>query len=383
MRHKLCFFATCFIVFSIAACTAELPMPNQGVIDETALFKSLTQVKRIWQDYTSKKKTPVETLQLLKAAEQEAPDSLKPFFRYLSVRVNIENGIEENLNELAHLIGTQGVAMDALRLMYALDYENRFVFFRCYGVLLPISNEGRHGSQCFARINPSRPRIPNIFINAPKMLEIAELFEKINMPQKAYLAYMEYFYRIIPAGWIKEPERNRINWLSASNYKTYVLIAKNAFAAGNDELAYIFLARAVLSYEDELAKYESINGIKTALLDMTEEANVLTEDDRKRYFRQILDHYLAVNMHPRVFMLMDEYTDLVDDVDVFKEKIRGEWLRLVDRSILECDRRVLFGQEVWPDGDPLTLTAPWPVSKESIAKVQEILKQELGLLKDE
>ena len=340
------------------------------------IFESIDRMRGIWQGYATKEISPTEAASLLSIESKRSSPQLQPFALYLAFRAQIEHGLLASPIDLLPLIKHRAIAMDVLQAMAEIEFGNRHVYAKCFSMLLPTSRYSNHGEDIHVLVDIYPPGLPAL--NGEILLEIAAYFEQLSMFEYACYAYMEYLYAFRFHGWIRQktPIGDNSGWLTSSNGLIHELIAKNAKKSGFEDLMYTHLAKAVIFGDRGSDAAAKIASLKLFSGDPEVPSVELPFQERDLLLSKIADLYISMNMHPRAISLIKEHETLMNNSFARILDIQSQWLGLIEAYKAIYPKIVLFGQEVWPNGDPMAIAAPWPSSDEAMAMAQEIIKNE-------
>ena len=213
-------------------------------------------------------------------------------------------------------------------------------------------------------------------INGKKMLAVAESFESIFSYDLSMNAYLDYIYTCLAPSEMSFSFHNPKvrGWFTPDTGRIWRRVANAAFFAGERINAYEYLAKSVIFGKEDGEK-EARLLIET--WNMSSELPEVSLDSKKQMLDTILSMYIEMNIHPRCMDVINAHRESFEEESTIITDIQKRWVSLTEK--LKVHKKVvLYGQEIWPNGDPLSVTIPWPCSEEAIAKVQEILKRELG-----
>jgi len=79
--------------------------------------------------------------------------------------------------------------------------------------------------------------------------------------------------------------------------------------------------------------------------------------------------YAELNAHPRALALIEENKNAFEDPDSLRKEIEEQWLAVVKGASRMATKVVLYGHEVYPNGDPLKVRIPLgPVGRGSLQR---------------
>ena len=259
--------------------------------------------------------------------------------------------------------------------MKPLNRDERLNIDNAYLALIPLSM-GANQSIAFADINPRPEPIPNTIGQGDLQL-IADYFFRLGLYEYAAHAHLEYVYFNLKYVNILNAIRDVDDFTVQSNSETWFRIAECHFLTGNEMLGYDYLAKAII-FGGETVKNRATNW----LTHQPPPPISLEDNEKEEIWGEIIGLYRKINAHPRAWALVEEFAEHFQNPHTLKEEIQQEWLALVESWKYRSRKIILYGQEVWPHGDPLAATIPWPCSDEAIIKAQKILK-EAGLCDNE
>jgi hypothetical protein len=174
-------------------------------------------------------------------------------------------------------------------------------------------------------------------------------------------------------------------------YHSYYLRAANtAYRSGNKQLGWSFLMNAAIfeneqSFEMAMETAELWLAVEAGKQKMPE-AKILSGEERKKAFREIVDRYLVMNAHPRVWLFIQEYKNEFDNAEELIKSIQDDWLDIVNRvtNSQHANKIVMYGVELYPTkNDPLSIQLPWPFPEGSIEKLKKMLQEDAEKIREE
>jgi hypothetical protein len=378
MKIVLLIFTT--FLFSAAALTAEgdfVPFADE------AFYKTIEALReeRILAE-NMLRGISVRTLQkwTTKKLDNEA---LTAIANYIAARSLIaSNQSSEAISFLLRAAGHSITAPEAIFGLSNLSGEEAFqlnysTFQECMAQLLPLSRwGGMYGTEQIGRPNfPANHTPYNIpIVDAAHFLKIAEVLEGARIYKHAYFSFLEYIYAVLACAPITEDYGTRnAAWFTPDTVVLWRRAAENAFKAGMMDEARACIAKAIIfSVEEErLSILEEVRSWRIGAgsppgSDVPPNGRLLSD---------VISLYMEIGAHPRAIALVSDYSELFFDPEATKRKIQNEWLQLVESMKSSRMKLVLYGTEVWPNGDPLVVTIPWPCSKEAIVKIGRLLQK--------
>ncbi|MDR1270820.1 MAG: hypothetical protein LBK82_14995 [Planctomycetaceae bacterium] len=242
---------------------------------------------------------------------------------------------------------------------------------------LPLTVESKIELQNRILVQWVRSPFPHIDINPSQPLAV--IFEDLGLYDKAWRIQMEmgrsYYY---------DPRRGDIYY-----HSYYMDAANTAYRAGNKKLGWAFLMNAAVfehekSFGIAMETAKLWIGVESGKKELPKQ-KILTGEERKIAFRDIVYSYLNMNAHPRAWLFIQEYKNEFDDADVLIKKVQDDWLEFVkiamDPNITE--RIVMYGVELYPTkNDPLSITIPWPFPEGSVEKLKAKIKEVAEKIKE-
>ncbi|MGD9128494.1 MAG: hypothetical protein PVH19_14045, partial [Planctomycetia bacterium] len=74
--------------------------------------------------------------------------------------------------------------------------------------------------------------------------------------------------------------------------------------------------------------------------------------------------YMGLNAHPRAWMIIDQYPDQFEDPAKLRKEVQKDWLDLLQvYQYPDFAYAKVYGYQIYPLGDPLAVSIPWPFSK--------------------
>jgi hypothetical protein len=203
------------------------------------------------------------------------------------------------------------------------------------------------------------------------MLKIAAEFERGAMWDMAWRAYAEAIYAGYGPAW--PDERARETWLSAEAAGHWSKAAACAQRAGKTHLAENYFVKAAVFGGDKTQ--ETLKGVARRWSESPTSHPAPVDDHTKREaLTRIVDLYVEINAHPRALQVIDANGAVFDDPDTLRKKVEDQWLAIVKDASRAAEKVVLYGHEVYPQGDPLKIRIPWAFSDEAVVSVRNRLK---------
>jgi hypothetical protein len=170
----------------------------------------------------------------------------------------------------------------------------------------------------------------------------------------------------------------------------YFHAAKTAYHSGNKDLGWSFLLLAAI-----LDNEKSFNlAMETAQVWIDVEAGkrelpvqeILTGDERKKAFREIVEHYQTMSAHPRAWLFIQENKNEFVDADGLIQKVQDDWLEVVKIATNPqiAKKVVMYGVELYSaKNDPLSVKIPWSFPEGSVEKMKAKIKEAADKIKEE
>ena len=264
------------------------------------------------------------------------------------------------------------------------------------------------GTQILNRINAMGFQRIRSLVCPDGIPEVSSLFRDLGDYDKAWRASLESAYFDKSPNLSDRSRNGDRNVLSTKNAVRWHDAAESAYRAGERDLAWGFLMKAAVFGDERL--YATT--LETAKLwidveDGTTELpkpELLTPEERKRKFKEIVLVYKNMNIHPRAWAIIDEYWEEFDDPDGLKKEIQDDWLELTNLLFYAATRApvgviVLYGYNllviggVAEDGtrleirqhDPLDVKIPWIYPdgwQENTQKMHDEIMRRLGVSPD-
>ena len=321
-----------------------------------------------------------EARALLARVEPSASGSNRAILQYLLACADTHAGNEDATRlELESSFAIPMAPESILGLLeicpHPQDERSRYV--QCLAELLPGSGWRRQAdgnkSRYEADVKPPRADVPSL--SRAKMIDVAALMEKAGLFELAWRAYAEAIYAGFSAAWMKEKLDE--TWLSPEAAEYWYKAATCAYSAGNDQVAWGYLMKAAIFGTDGLYN-KSIQTAKQWFEEQKAErkarpGDTVDRDAVRAALSQVVTLYQQMNMHPRAWALIDAYPGSFVDPAALRKEVQKEWLAVVKDVSREARKVTLYGQEVYPNGDPLKVTVPWCLSDEAMASVKERL----------
>ena len=206
---------------------------------------------------------------------------------------------------------------------------------------------------------------------------MAKKYENIGKFRYAGLAYLEYIYAGLSQSFLFEIPEPGNALFSNEQAKLWLSVAENMNRTKNVNNAIGYLLRSVVFGDGEDEEYCIDLAVEWGNRATSEDVVQIDSLEKTKILESIIESYVKLNMHPRAWTLVDEFANEITNPKELKNRITEDWLKIVEESKRGRTKVVLYNQEVWPNGDPLSVTIPWPCSDDAIAKVQEILKNEI------
>jgi hypothetical protein len=222
---------------------------------------------------------------------------------------------------------------------------------------------------------------PSPFVTSDSHYPLELIFERIGLYDKAWRIQMEigrknYYY---------------VPYHTDGQYNSYYLCAaNNAYRSGNKKLGWSFLMNAAI-FEH---KKSFDLAMETAKIWIDVEAGkrellvqkILTGDERKKAFLEIVERYQEMNAHPRAWLFIQENKNEFDDADGLIKKVQDDWLEVVkiatDPQIAK--KVVMYGVELYPaKNDPLSVKIPWHFPEGSVEKLKAKIQEVADKIKEE
>lgn len=285
---------------------------------------------------------------------------------------------KEAIPRLIALIDKPFVALEALYCFANIELPYPIIS-ECHAKLLPLSfHGGMYGTESIGRPNfPSDYGPYNVPVNnAAHFFKIAELFEEAGLRDYSYYSFLEYMYSFL-GGAVTDYKGVRIP-ASPKIIFIWRRAAKNAFKAGMLDEALSCIAKAMI-YGDEKEYQDVLAEVQSWSDDDAEDRREIDAEEQGKLLLEIITLYIEIGAHPRAISLIDAHPKLFRDPDDTKRNVQQDWIKLVDGMKPLRKKLVLYGTEVWPDGDPLTVAIPWPCSKEARIEVRNILERAIPI----
>ena len=247
----------------------------------------------------------------------------------------------------------------------------------CYGTLIPLS--GRDTNQeCYAHIQPRRPYdCPFDRSQGRNWIIIAKQFEELGYFDKAWRAYVEAGYlsrghdRWNPDSKMWQRNGNFMGREEDQRSLFWCRAAICAHKAGEKEVAQNYLIKAATFGSDDLFD------ITKQIAQKWKEGKKVTPSDYKlliicpplkeKSLSRIVQMYMDLNAHPRAWMIIDQYPNQFDAPAKLRKKVQDDWLDLL--RVFRCPPFAyvkIYGYQVYPLGNPLAVSIPWPFSKDTL-----------------
>lgn len=333
----------------------------------------------------------------------EIPENIRivPMLRYLEFRNEFRNDSSKfNINEL---IDDMNISMaDEYTLLYIFwcrenSVSSYPVFPDAIHFLYPIlvsslswEKTYKEGIRIMIDSNPPAPEIPSkmcvykLNLKGKYFLEIAKSLDKIKLYDFAWRNYALHLCREYRPASIKENE-NIICHQYPDVAKYWLRAAECAYIAGRKDICWDFLMKAAVYGDDDT--YDM--AIKTAKLwaDSEKEGKNPYPDSEKpvddkekaKELEKIINLYAKMNTHPRAFELIKKNWDILDNPQKLYDNLSVEWKKVVKYSRdINLKKYILWGTEVWPEGDPMKVRIPWAFEEDSVEKIKKLLKDNLN-----
>jgi hypothetical protein len=251
------------------------------------------------------------------------------------------------------------------------------------GRMSPVSLWGerlnRIHSEMRGLTNPPPATVPDVELG--RSLEVSANLFRAGLFDNAWRAYTEAIYGELGPSWISShsAKYRDNNWLSPKAAVYWAKAAECARLAGKTELGWGYLMKAAVFGDEKTYKA----ALKTATQwdiedkDPTKKPKPKPIDPkvRREALTKVVRLYAKMNAHPRAWELIDAYPDAFENPKSLKKEIQDEWLVVVKGASWGAMKVVLYGQEVYPNGDPLKVKIPQAMSDEAIKKVNKQLKE--------
>ena len=174
------------------------------------------------------------------------------------------------------------------------------------------------------------------------------------------------------------------------NRSFYLYAANNAYRAGNKKLGWSFLMSAAVfeneeSFEMAMATAELWLAVESGKKTLPK-AEILSGDERKKVFLEIVKRYQEMNAHPRAWLFVQEYKNEFDNADTLIKTIQDDWLDIVKMvtNSQHANKIIMYGVELYPTkNDPLSIQLPWAFPEGSIEKLKKTLQEEAERIREE
>jgi hypothetical protein len=250
------------------------------------------------------------------------------------------------------------------------DNNMRSTFLSNKEILLPLTKYSGIVHKYHVTLQWVRYPFP---INLNQQLSI--IFESVGLYDKAWRSQLEEMY---------DP------FYSNRERSFYLCAANNAYRAGNKKLGWSFLINAAV-FEDE----KSFNlAMETAKVWTDVESNkrklpdqkILTGEERKKAFLEIVERYQKMNAHPRAWLFIQENEKEFDDPDSLIKKIQNDWLDIIKMVTSDpmLEKFIMYGVELYPaKNDPLSVKIPFPCPEDAVEKLKEKIQELADKIKKE
>ena len=247
----------------------------------------------------------------------------------------------------------------------------------CFGTLIPISGKDSDRRQS-ADIKPRRlydcpcDRSQGII-----WIAIAAQFEELKHFDDAWRAYIEAGYlaqgyaRWNPDSKMWERSKGYLTWEEDERSLFWCRAAICAHKAGKKEIAMHYLAKAATFGSDELftitkqihQKWKNGKEVKPSEY----KALTLYPPLEEKSLTQIVKLYMGLNAHPRAWMIIDQYPTQFENSAKLRKEVQKDWLDLLKVYRYPQFAYVkVYGYQIFPLGDPLAVSIPWPFSKKTL-----------------
>lgn len=256
--------------------------------------------------------------------------------------------------------------------------RRRLLYTRCLADLLPVSFwrgqvDGRDSDRESMLIKPPRPDVPTL--SRKKLVEVGELLENAGQYDLAWRAYVEAVYAGFSQTWIKE--RLEATWLSPEAATYWYKAAVCAHESGRSEVAWDYLTKAAVFGSDALYRGVLVTAkeweSKPEAASQPATGNPVDVKAARKALAKVVRLYQEMNMHPRAWALIDASPAFFDDPDKLRKEIKDHWVMVIKDVSRFSTKVVVYGQEVYPTGDPLRVGIPWALSDEAFVSVRKRL----------
>ena len=300
---------------------------------------------------------------------------------YLRIRALALRGEYRGIDgEVASSLATATAVESVLLLMQrSADKPSlRDAYAELLAELAPVSawrrqvDANRASTGVYVFVKPDRAVVPRT--DRSGMVRLAGCLDEAGLYDLAWRAYAEAVYGSYSPGWIRQG--NSDTWMSADAAKHWRSAADSARKAGKEELAWDFLMKAAVYGKEEMYA-ECKQTARTWSLGMEHpEPTKTPRVDRKRQNRGLMEAIQlceALNAHPRALSLIEDKWEVLERPDERRKDTEENWIAVVKDLSRATDKVVLYGYEVYPNGDPLKVRIPWALSDEALASVRKRL----------
>lgn len=209
------------------------------------------------------------------------------------------------------------------------------------------------------------------------LVKVAEELENAGLYDLAWRAFAEVVYGGFSPTWITIKSEEE-NWQSPPAAEYWYKAAICAYKAGEQELAWDYLMKAAVFGTDDLYKKAQETAKQWAAQGVPSKPTAKAVDPkvRREALRRVVQLYVDMNVHPRAWALIDAYREDFAEPDKLRKEVQDKWLSVIKDVSRAANKVVLYGYEVYPDGDPFKVTVPWALSDQAMAYVKERLDKE-------
>jgi tetratricopeptide (TPR) repeat protein len=297
------------------------------------------------------------------------PEEYNIAFKYHEARLLAMGGqVSEAIEIINDLLNKNIYLPEALWLMIQLTASDtskdgnklRWKLEDQLGKILPISFWGRQRDNKLEEEEimrkgglfsdgPDWPQVPDP--TSQKLLQIARLFDQMNMHAEAANAYREAIYGTFdPPGF---PQFGSETWISGETADAWFSVARHEMSIGINKWAFQALPMAVVASPDLKDKTDEL------LHDMLNDTKVKSRPAPElEKLNQIAILYRDSNLHPRAIHVLNTAEKVLGaDVSQLRNKIANDWKNLLIAYTREREETCfLFGQKV--SETPIELLSP-------------------------
>jgi len=379
---KSLLFTGIIVVMTTSRIGAGLP-ENESQVDVDAYVRAISTARSA-RSVSNNKEDLVDAIGSIEKLGLKPEDAAFASCEYVRCRLLVRASSSHEVDDACfrRLLGSRAVAPEALLGLLEINKggrERRLALEECFAQVLPISiwrsrvDGSRIVVQADVNMEPPCPFSP--VLDRKMLIEVGKEFEQAGLYDQAWKAYIEAIYGGLAPSWIANPLIERA-WFSSDSAELWAKVADNAWKAGERQLAYEYLAKAVIFGPE--AQLESAKQMLATWGKQKEEEPEVSEEQRKEAVENIVTLYAKMNIHPRALELIQEHNELFDNPDELYRKYASEWTAVVRAyrgwAQAVCLHGVntsvfLYGVKVSEGDDPTSIRIPWACSPDAIKAI--------------